>query len=53
METLSAELLNGSLIDSNGLVQKISDLGPIQDLQKLRNKHLINTTSYRDQKELK
>lgn len=53
MESLSAELLNGSLIDSNGLVQKISDLGPIPDLQKMRAKHLSNVVNIKNQKELK
>lgn len=51
MGTLSAELLNGTLIDSNRLIHMISTLGPINDLQKLRQKHL--TASYNDQKQLK
>lgn len=51
METLSAELLNGTLIDSNRLIHMISTLGPINDLQQLRQKHL--TASYNDQKQLK
>lgn len=51
METLSAELLDENKIDSNVLIQIISDLGAIKDLQKLRQKHL--TSLYQDQKQLK
>jgi len=51
METLSAELLNGSLVDSNVMVTMISDLGPIKDLQKMRQKHLA--ASMKDQRQLK
>lgn len=51
METLMSELSNEHIIDSNVMVQMISDLGPISDLQKLRQKHL--TASYNDQKQLK
>lgn len=51
METLMAELSNENIVDSNVMVQLISDLGPIRDLQKLRHKHL--TASYNDQKQLK
>lgn len=51
METLSAELLNGTLIDANRLVHMISTLGPINELQAMRQKHL--NASYSDQKKLK
>jgi hypothetical protein len=51
MGTLSAELLNGSLIDANRLIHMISTLGPINDLQQLRQKHL--KASLNDQKKLK
>lgn len=51
MESLMAEILNEKIMDSNVMVQMISDLGPITDLQKLRQKHL--TASYNDQKQLK
>lgn len=51
MGILSAEILNGTLIDSNRLIHMISTLGPINDLQQLRQKHL--TASYNDQKQLK
>lgn len=51
MESLSAELLNGTLIDANRLIHMISTLGPINNLQQLRQKHL--TTSLNDQKRLK
>lgn len=51
MGTLSAELLSGTLIDANRLIHMISTLGPISELQQLRQKHL--TASYNDQKQLK
>lgn len=51
MGTLSGELLNGTLIDSNRLIHMISTLGPINDLQQLRQKHL--KASLNDQKKLK
>lgn len=50
MGTLSGELLNGHLFDSNGLIQKVVDLGPINDLQKMRNKHLSNLAPWKEQK---
>jgi hypothetical protein len=50
MGELSTQLLNGTLIDSNGLVQKIVELGRIRDIQKLRDKHLYNITPLRDKK---
>lgn len=51
MGTLSAELLNGTLIDSDRLIHMISTLGPINDVHVLRQKHL--KASYNDQKQLK
>lgn len=53
MGTLSAELLNGHLFDSNGLIQRIVDLGPIADLQKMREKQLFNVTPWKDRKGLR
>lgn len=53
MGMLSGELLNGHLFDSNGLIQKVVDLGPIPELQKLRDKHLYNITPWRDKRGLK
>ncbi|XP_037943528.1 TBC1 domain family member 30-like [Teleopsis dalmanni] len=44
MGSFSSELLNGHLIDSNGLIEKVVQLGPIADIQKLRDKHLYNIT---------
>ncbi|XP_028897487.2 titin homolog isoform X4 [Zeugodacus cucurbitae] len=44
MGSFSSELLNGHLIDSNGLIEKVVQLGPIPDIQKLRDKHLYNIT---------
>lgn len=53
MGTLSGELLNGHLFDSNGLIQKIVELGPITDLQKMRDKHLYNIAPWRDKRGLR
>lgn len=53
MGTLSSELLNGHLFDSNGLIQRIVELGPIADLPKMREKHLFNVTPWKDRKGLK
>lgn len=53
MGTLSGELLNGHLFDSNGLIQRIVDLGPIADLQKMREKHLFNITPWKDRRGLR
>lgn len=53
MGMLSGELLNGHLFDSNGLIQKVVDLGPIPELQKLRDKHLYNIAPWRDKRGLK
>ncbi|KAG4075870.1 hypothetical protein HA402_003696 [Bradysia odoriphaga] len=53
MGMLSGELLNGHLFDSNGLIQKVVDLGPIPELQKLRDKHLYNIAPWRDKCGLK
>lgn len=53
MGTLSGELLNGHLIDSNGLIERVVKLGPIPDLQKMRDKHLYNLAPWRDKKGLK
>lgn len=53
MGTLSGELLNGHLFDSNGLIQKVVDLGPTKDLQKMRNKHLSNLAPWKEQKGLR
>lgn len=50
---LSGELLNGHLFDSNGLIQKVVDLGPISELQKMRDKHLYNVTPWRDKRGLR
>lgn len=53
MGMLSGELLNGHLFDSNGLIQKVVDLGPIPELQKMRDKHLYNVTPWRDKRGLR
>ncbi|XP_023174352.2 uncharacterized protein LOC111601803 isoform X1 [Drosophila hydei] len=42
MGSFSNELLNGHLIDSNGLIEKVVQLGPIADIKQLRDKHLYN-----------
>lgn len=53
MGTLSGELLNGHLFDSNGLIQKVVDLGPIPELQKMRDKHLYNITPWKDRQSMR
>lgn len=53
MGMLSGELLNGHLFDSNGLIQKVVDLGPIPELQKMRDKHLYNVTPWKDKRGLR
>jgi len=40
MGSYSSELLNGHLVDSNGLIERVVKLGPIADLRQLRDKHL-------------
>ncbi|XP_030371722.1 uncharacterized protein LOC115622007 [Scaptodrosophila lebanonensis] len=47
MGSFSSELLNGHLIDSNGLIEKVVQLGPIEDLRQLRDKHLYNIAPLR------
>ncbi|XP_046865166.1 uncharacterized protein LOC6649543 isoform X3 [Drosophila willistoni] len=47
MGSFSSELLNGHLIDSNGLIEKVVKLGPIADLRHLRDKHLYNIAPLR------
>ncbi|KAH8307692.1 hypothetical protein KR044_009507, partial [Drosophila immigrans] len=42
MGSFSNELLNGHLIDSNGLIEKVVQLGPIPDIKQLRDKHLYH-----------
>ncbi|XP_058117778.1 uncharacterized protein LOC131286976 [Anopheles ziemanni] len=53
MGALSSELVNGSLVDSNGLIQRVVDIGPIADLEKLREKHLNSITQLKDSSNLK
>lgn len=52
MGSFSSELLNGHLIDSNGLIEKVVQLGPIEDIQKLRDKHLYNIAPIQNQQGL-
>ncbi|XP_034660311.1 titin-like isoform X11 [Drosophila subobscura] len=47
MGSYSSELLNGHLIDSNGLIERVVKLGPIADLRQLRDKHLYNIAPLR------
>ncbi|KAH8417359.1 hypothetical protein KR222_009769, partial [Zaprionus bogoriensis] len=42
MGSFSNELLNGHLIDSNGLIERVVQLGPIADIKQLRDKHLYH-----------
>uniref|UniRef100_A0A182M5J0 TBC1 domain-containing protein n=1 Tax=Anopheles culicifacies TaxID=139723 RepID=A0A182M5J0_9DIPT len=53
MGALSSELVNGSLVDSNALIQRVVDIGPIADLQKMRDKHLNSITQLKDTSNLK
>lgn len=53
MGAISGELLNGHLFDSNGLIQRIVDLGPINDLDKMREKHRLNAEQWKDRKGFK
>ncbi|XP_062539020.1 serine-rich adhesin for platelets [Armigeres subalbatus] len=53
MGALSSELVNGNLIDCNGLMQLIVDIGPIQDLHKLREKHLHNISHLKESSNLR
>uniref|UniRef100_A0A903WZV9 Rab-GAP TBC domain-containing protein n=2 Tax=Anopheles gambiae TaxID=7165 RepID=A0A903WZV9_ANOGA len=53
MGALSSELVNGSLVDSNALIQRVVDIGPIADLQRLRDKHLNSITQLKDTSNLK
>uniref|UniRef100_A0A182NL92 Rab-GAP TBC domain-containing protein n=1 Tax=Anopheles dirus TaxID=7168 RepID=A0A182NL92_9DIPT len=53
MGALSSELVNGSLVDSNALIQRVVDIGPIPDLPKLREKHLNSITQLKDTSNLK
>ncbi|XP_023309246.2 uncharacterized protein LOC111690890 isoform X3 [Lucilia cuprina] len=52
MGSFSSELLNGHLIDSNGLIEKVVQLGPIADIQKLRDKHLYSIAPIQNQQGL-
>ncbi|KAM7361660.1 uncharacterized protein ACRADG_012618 isoform 3-T4 [Cochliomyia hominivorax] len=52
MGSFSSELLNGHLIDSNGLIEKVVQLGPIDDIQKLREKHLYSIAPIQHQQGL-
>ncbi|XP_073817481.1 uncharacterized protein isoform X3 [Musca autumnalis] len=52
MGSFSSELLNGHLIDSNGLIEKVVQLGPIQDIQKLRDKHLYSVSPLKNKQGL-
>lgn len=47
MGSYSSELLNGHLVDSNGLIERVVKLGPIEDLRQLRDKHLYNIAPLR------
>ncbi|XP_049532012.1 uncharacterized protein LOC125949232 [Anopheles darlingi] len=53
MGALSSELVAGSLVDANALIQRVVDIGPIPDLQRLRDKHLNSITQLKDSSNLK
>lgn len=50
MGTMSADMLSGSLIGANELVQRIVAMGPIHGLHKLRDKHLHNIAQWKDKR---
>ncbi|XP_055524846.1 uncharacterized protein LOC129718267 isoform X2 [Wyeomyia smithii] len=53
MGALSSELVNGNLIDCNELIQRIVDIGPIADLDHLREKHLTSITQLNESSNLR
>ncbi|XP_055586582.1 serine-rich adhesin for platelets [Uranotaenia lowii] len=53
METLSAELVNGNLVDCDNLIQRIVKVGPITSLQQLRDKHKQNITQIKEASNIK
>ncbi|XP_053689421.1 uncharacterized protein LOC128738353 [Sabethes cyaneus] len=53
MGALSSELVNGNLINCNGLIQRIVDIGPITDLEHLREKHLTCITQLNESSNLR
>lgn len=53
MGELSGELLNGSLIDANELVQRVVAMGQIHGLHKMRDKHLNNIAQWKDKRKLR
>ncbi|XP_052835721.1 serine/arginine repetitive matrix protein 2 isoform X4 [Drosophila gunungcola] len=52
MGSYSSELLNGHLVDSNGLIERVVKLGAIADLRQLRDKHLYNIAPLRNKQGL-
>lgn len=46
----STQLLNGTLVDSNGLAKLIVDLGPIKDLDEMRERHRQNIAALQTKK---
>lgn len=53
MGLLSGDMLNGSLIEPNELVQRVVSMGPINGLPKLRDKHLHNIAQWKDKRKLR
>lgn len=50
MGTMSTDMLSGSLIEANELVQRVVAMGPIHGLHKLRDKHLHNIAQWKDKR---
>lgn len=50
MGTMSTDMLSGSLIEANELVQRVVAMGPIHGLHKLRHKHLHNIAQWKDKR---
>lgn len=53
MGLLSGDLLNGSLIEANELVQRVVAMGQIHGLHKMRDKHLHSIAQWKDKRKLR
>lgn len=53
MGEFSVELLNGSLIEANELIQRVVAMGAIHGLHKMRDKHLNNLAQLKDKRKLR
>lgn len=53
MGLLSGDLLNGNLVDANSLVKRVVELGRVDDLERLREKHLNSIAPWKDKKKIR